>query len=136
MISSNWSKVIPAFKVLIPKGDQSYKLYYVGKISTTQNFFFVCKRLGHLFYSENEIYSTFLWLKFRSKSLVIAKGTVVVTIMTKVVSEVTNELTKHVPSLDSGTKHQHYRLLRRLEIIFNTLMLPLYKRGKKARNNL
>ena len=93
----------------------------------------MCKRLGHLLYSENEMYATFLWLKFRLKSLVIAKGTVVITIMTKVVSvsEVTNEVTKHVLSLDSGTKHQQYLLLRRLEIIFNTLMLPVYKREKR-----
>jgi len=92
----------------------------------------VCKRLHHLLYSENEIYTTFLWLKFRLKSLAIAKGTVIITIMTKVVSvsDVTNKVRKHVLSLDSGTKHQHYLLLRRLEIIFNTLLLPLYKRGK------
>lgn len=38
MISNNWSKVIPAFKVLTPKEDQSYKLYDMGKISTTQYF--------------------------------------------------------------------------------------------------
>lgn len=75
---------------------------------------------------------TLLWLKFRLKSSVIAKGTVVITIMSKAVSasEVENEVTKHVLSLDNGTKHQHYLLLRRLEVIFNALMLPLYKREK------
>lgn len=67
----------------------------------------MCKRFGHLLYSENEIYATFLWLKFRLKSLVIAKGTLVIIIMTKVVSlsEVTNEVTNDVLSPDSGTKH-------------------------------
>lgn len=56
------------------------------------------KRLSNFNYSEYKIHALFLWLKFRLKSLIIAKGNVVVTIVTKVVSvlEATNEVTKHV----------------------------------------
>lgn len=61
--------------------------------------------------------------------MVTDKGVVVITLTNKVMLEVTNEGTKHVvigqqkqvPALPSA---------RRLEIIFNAIMLALYKRGK------
>lgn len=72
---------------------------------------------------------TFLCLKFQLKSLVTDKGIVVITLMNKVMLEVTNEGTKHVVI---GQQKQAPALpsVRRLEIIFNALMLALYKRGK------
>lgn len=75
---------------------------------------------------------TLLWLTSQLKSLVINKGVIVIPVMNKVMLEITNEGTVHVVV---GYKNQTPALssVRRLEVIFNALMLALYKRGKRQR---
>lgn len=83
-------------------------------------------------YFIHRIKLTLLWLTPQLKSWVSNKGVVVITLMNKVMLEVTNEGTKHVVV---GYENQAPALpsVRKLELIFNALMLALYKRGKRQR---
>lgn len=66
------------------------------------------------------------------KSWIINKGAVVITVMNKFILEGTSEGAEHVVV---GYENQAPALpsVRKLEIIFNALMLALYKRGKRQR---
>lgn len=133
MISSNWSKVICVFKAPSRKETKVTNPTSQARFLPHRIFFFFFKCLKDLVTSfVQRMKLTFLWLKFLLKSLVTDKGVVVITLMNKVMLEVTNEGTKHVV-IEQQNQAPALPSVRRLEIIFNALRLALYKRGKGQR---